>query len=225
MIATMVLMLTTSAHAALVTMSYDGFSHGSKSVRQFHHDSSRNARAGLFRFSVKDVSGVTAFDIQPGGKIEAFCVELGQNLKTSGNVSHELVDGLSYFKSQSLVDSISRLFTGFFANVTNASNSAAFQIALWELIEDGVPDGFTTVMSQGDYRVSSSTVESTTASRWLTQLNQFDKSFSVYILKNVGSQDLLIVNPLATTVPAPTTFGLMLSAALVALRFRRPTKR
>lgn len=212
----------TSALAGLLTTTYNGFAHGSLSVKQTHNGNNRNALAGLFQFNVTDVSGVTAFDIQPGGKIEAFCVELSQNLKTTGEVQHQIVDGLTYFdNNQSLVDSISRLFTGFFANVTNAQYSAIFQIALWELITDGVPQDGNTNMTTNNYRVTNRVTERNIAATWLTQLDQFDNAFSVYILTNPGSQDLLIVNPLAKAVPAPASLALLLSAGFILFTMRR----
>jgi len=221
----------TQVSAAMINISYQGFSKGQLTVNQTLNGTSRNALAGMFQFGVNDVSGVTAFDIKPGGTIDAFCVELSQNLKTTGSVAYELVDGLTYFNNnQSLVTSISRLFSGFFDRVTNAVSSATFQMALWEIISDGAaasPLQATTSLSvadpmrSGSYRVSNRTSERAVAASWIGQLEQYKSDFSVYVLRSNASQDLLIVNPLATQVSAPATFALLLSAAFVVFTMRR----
>lgn len=223
-------MLCGKAFAGIINVTYDGFSKGNLSVNQTLNNRNRNALAGMFQFNVNSVSGVTAFDIQPGGKIDAFCVELSQNLKTTGQVAYELVDGFTYFNNLSLVDSISRLFTGFFNSVTNARTSAIFQIALWELISDGHANGVSQSISSsassdpmrsGSYRVSNRRNERDVAASWLTQSRNARNDFDVFVLRSSASQDLLIVNPRATSVSAPATIALLLSAAFVVFTLRR----
>ena len=222
--------LCQQAFAGIINVTYDGFSKGNLSVQQTLNNRNRNALAGMFQFNVNSVSGVTAFDIQPGGKIDAFCVELSQNLKTTGQVAYELVDGLTYFNSLSLVDSISRLFTGFFNKVTNAATSATFQMALWELISDGQANqslagvsSFASVdtMRSGSYRIRDRANERNMAANWLSQSGNFSNDFDVFVLRSSASQDLLIVNPRATQVSAPATLALLLSVAFVIFTMRR----
>ncbi|MBT0586306.1 PEP-CTERM sorting domain-containing protein [Alteromonas oceanisediminis] len=230
--ATMLLQLTHTAHAAVITVNYDGFSQGKGRISQSLDGVQRNSLAGMYDLTVKS-NDHSFFEHDPNNPsgIDAFCVELDQFLTTKGDVDYNLMTGLDFFHDSHKVDQIGRLYTGFFHTLAQQTTqreqrtySAAFQVALWDLVYDSSsPD-----LAEGRYQATSSSPSGviSLASNWLSKLGSITSNFNVFVLQSDTSQDLLLVNPATNptpnaSVPEPATAALFAIALGFAIHLRR----
>ena len=184
-----------------------------------------------------------------GDSFVAFCVEIAQNLAPWGKeVSY--TDGSSVYGK--FTDSLTSLANKYYSFVDDAVSSAAFQIAIWEIVTEtkkglsldkGIfqADNTTkqvkewvpaTRWSKGHYEYTTvdnpnSLAAVTLAKTWLAGLGDDSVAntgnYSLEYLKNKNYQDLVIFTPIAA-VPEPATYGmLLLGLGLVGVFARRRT--
>lgn len=220
-------LVAASAFAGPVTIDakYSGATFGSYQSVNFTLDgSNRSTSAGMFSFQTVNPQGDSP--IAWTNQLDAFCIQLGQNLNTSAFVTYELVSAQDYFGNSTRVDLIGSLYTGFGSSVTTKPSSTAFQMALWELTHESdvnVNLGDVTLNS-GRYSVNNNPGGATTlAEGWLSQLDSITNLFDIHVLTNGNSQDLLVFSPTQPTlVSEPATLGLLgLGLLGLGLRSRR----
>ena len=134
----------------------------------------------------------------------AWCIELSETLKlpfTYDVVSSPFV--------QSATDKLSQLFTGFVADIDTGVESAAFQVAIWELISDTKID-----LDAGEFQLLSNQAVASQANDYLTGLSTFDPNYDPTFFVADGTQDLVTGQP--SPVPLPAS-GLLLLAGLGAI--------
>ena len=184
-----------------------------------------------------------------GDSFAAFCVEIAQNLAPWGS-SVSYTDGSSVYGK--FTDSLTSLANKYYSFVDDAVSSAAFQIAIWEIVTEtksglnldkGVFQADNTTMqvkewvpatrwSKGHYAYTTvdnpdSLAAVTLAQTWLAGLGDDSVAntgnYSLEYLKNKNYQDLVIFTPIAA-VPEPETYGmLLLGMGLIGLFARRRT--
>jgi len=187
---------------------------------------SLNVSAGAFKMT--DVTGPT---LAKGSTFMAWCVDIYHFLNTSASgASYQAVAGNAFYSGASAykVTDLERLASYVFDKqlLTNATQSAAFQLATWEIINE--VKGFAYNIGLNDFKVTSGDATAIAlANQWLGVVNghsyALDQKLGIWQQTIAGStQDLAVFAP----VPEPENYA-MLAAGLalmgfIARRRRRP---
>jgi len=199
----------------------NGFPEGYRNGTINYGNKSAYVSAGMFRFSVDNfvnTSGNAPLSISSASVLDAFCVDIHTSL-AYGSTGYSLWTAGEYFSnSQSgTSERVGQLYSGAFGSVSDRDSSAAFQLALWEIVTETeskpgpfLDDGFFDVSDQfGDSK--------STAEGWLAELDTYQSKFDLFVLASATdengkklSQDLLVVSPKPPVkVPEPGTLALL----------------
>lgn len=165
----------------------------------------------------------------------AFCLEYAQKIRFGHfqSVNYTLAD-LSVGLTQTQNDNLNSLWAGAYDLIgTSGKNAAAFQLAIWEIVEDtsGGPyslnnGSFLTDRILGDNAFGGAVG---VANAWLGMINNgtwTETDAGIARLTSGSSQDFLVFGPKdPSPVPLPAGFGLMVLGvgALGAAKLRRKT--
>ncbi|MCB5186374.1 PEP-CTERM sorting domain-containing protein [Methylobacillus gramineus] len=181
-----------------------------------------------------------------GDAFAAFCVEISQGLSWGKSLSY--TQGTF---SSTVANNLTSLANKYYSFVDDAISSAAFQVAIWEIVTE-TKKGLS--LDKGNFEVDNTTNttkewvpnkwipifgswKSTTvddpeslaaidlAKTWLAGINDSSVAatgdYSLQYLKNSKSQDLVVFTPIAA-VPEPATYGmLLLGMGVIAFIARR----
>ncbi len=182
--------------------------------------------AGAFKMT--DTTGST---LPAGTSFMALCVDIYHFLNTTGaGTSYSLTTGTSFYSGGNgyKATDLERLASYVFDNnlLTTAAQSAAFQLAAWEIVNDAAGTGNYN-LGMGDFRVTTGdAVARTLAGTWLGVVNagsyQIDQKLSVWAQDIAGStQDLAVFAP----IPEPESYAMLLAGlALMGFVARRRTQ-
>lgn len=171
-----------------------------------------------FNLSIGGSPGAGGFQgLWNGNTIYFWCIELTQFFSPGTHYTNQ------YTPSLATNTLLSKLFTEAYGSaLSNATNSAAFQLAIWEIIYDSgdlhLNGGAFKVLGDNGH---SATV--TIAQGWLDGLTGASAGYTLYFLTAPGNQDFVTASriPVPTTkVPEPGSLAL-LTAALLAAGFVR----
>jgi hypothetical protein len=199
------------AAAGPITVQFTGFTQGYQ-AGSIYGERNASVAAGQFQFNVLNNGGVYWDTV-----LKAYCIDVTTNLITGTSAQYNLVSPLSSGRIDAQqLSLISSLFDQHAGAVTTAANSAAFQLALWEIIGDPAslqlgsgPDFWSTTFngSQG------------IAQSWLDGLDKSgsysSSSYEFYVLQPSGASNQTLLTARQVAVPEPGTLGLM-SAGLIA---------
>lgn len=205
--------VSAAVQAAPITVQFTGFTNGS-STGSIYGQRNVAVNAGEFSFDVlSDPAGLYWDDT-----LNAFCIDVTRNLITSGPVSYVIDDASSRF-SASQLSLLGQLHDYHAASITNGTTSAAFQLAVWEILYD--PASLS--LSNGGFHSNAFGSARQTAQEWLNGL-------SADALGYVSSYEFFVLNPhapqpnqallVSRQVPEPGML-VMLSTALFGLALLR----
>jgi hypothetical protein len=131
-----------------------------------------------------------------------YCLEPDEFLNINGTPAMgTFVEGIGNVgQYASSAAALTQLVNTWFADsLTNANNSAAFQVALWELAYDSTVD-----LADGNFRFTQNGAVLTQAQAYLNQANWLSGGDNLDVILRVGHQDLII-----QLIPEPATLGLL----------------
>ena len=188
--------------AAADTLTFGGFSNGSVSATVYNAPAPVGGNPTTVSAGGFNMTNTTA-----GGTFQAWCVDIFSWLAVSTNYTN--VSGASFYPtSPNKVADLEALATRYLPSVTgNATNSAAFQLAVWEIVNE----------TAGTYNIASGNFHATsaaaaTANTMLSNLNSVTANTAQILSvwkETPGSptQDLAVFAP----VPEPDTYAMMLA--------------
>ncbi|MEP6610045.1 MAG: hypothetical protein ABJA83_15420 [Burkholderiaceae bacterium] len=153
--------------------------------------------------------------IDGGPPITFFCFELTQSFGFGGSgytYDDSVLSGGQY-------TTLSELFTEAFATATLTTlNSAAFQLAVWEILEETTPVSLSPGGTQGSFYVTNDHGYTTTvaAANALIAGLPSTGTYEIHLLSNANNQDFVYGTLPLRQVPEPAPLQLI-GAALVAL--------
>lgn len=167
--------------------------------------------------------GVGGFNVHIGNgtSFEAWCMDVwqwlgGSNYTLQSSPLGLTVDAGKVTLTQAKIDNLSRLASEAHASINNATTSAAFQAAIWEIAFDNT--GAYNITS-GLFSMSGATAVTQQAQTWLDGLNGFAPGgYTVSVWSSPTQQDALVF----TKVAAPATYTLLLAGlGLMSFTARR----
>jgi hypothetical protein len=147
--------------------------------------------------------------------IEFWCIELNQQFGFGGSYS----DYVATVPNSAIFTMLGQLFTqAHSAANDSAMNSAAFQLAIWEIVYDSDLN-----LGGGDFRVLGGNAATVAlAQSWLSALGNFSDNYHLVLLHSATHQDFVTFgNPFRHLVPEPAPLVLLTAALLAVLVVRR----
>lgn len=200
--------MASTGSAATVTASYTSGPGTSVTLHSTTVGGTENTSASSF-----------IMDPTVGDDFIAFCLDLGQVIAEPITYAVKSLNETGF--GATAINAIDRLFTAHYGSLgTDATKNAAFQLALWEIIDEGSSNYDVT---SGDFWASSNNGAALDlANSFLGNLGSDTGGYKITFYESGTSQDLVGASP----IPLPAGFVLMLSAfgGLAAVRRRKTGK-
>jgi hypothetical protein len=154
-------------------------------------------------------------DLNP---IVFFCFELSQSFSFGPTYTYQ--DANLSDTDPVRATELSELFTeGFATALATPGSSAAFQLAVWEILEETTPGSLSPGVSQGSFYVTNdhgNTATVTAANALLAGLPSTG-DYTIHLLSNADNQNFVYgVRPLRQELPEPAPL-MLIGAAMIAL--------
>jgi hypothetical protein len=152
-----------------------------------------------------------------GNPIVFFCFELSQSFYFNPSPPYTYDDSVV---SGGKYDELSELFTeGFAGALATPASSAAFQLAVWEILEEATPGSLSPGVGQGSFYVTNDYGIPTTVGAADTLLAGLPSTgvYTIHLLSNADNQNFVYgVRPLRQELPEPAPL-MLIGAAMIAL--------
>ncbi len=145
-----------------------------------------------------------AFNTSDGtNTFASWCVDIFQNTYFGPTINnYNLVSGATALTS-ARADTLGRLATESLSLVNSAATSAAFQLAIWEIVNETAGNAYN--LSSGNFTAwGASSAAITIAQGWLNNLPG-SSNYSINVWQSPTHQDLAVF----TQVPEPASLGLL----------------
>ncbi len=139
----------------------------------------------------------------------AYCIDLAQTFSWNNAFTVTETNPLSLFGNFA-VGALDRLYTQHYATATTPTMSAAFQLAVWEIISETSASSYAALgLGSGSFMATSgNSTARATADNWLQALGAGSSGgYKLTALVGLNNQDQM----LATPVPEPETYMMLLA--------------
>ena len=155
-----------------------------------------------------------------GNPVTFFCFELTQTFSFGSTYTYD-----DSIQSGGKFTTLSELFTEAFATSTASTlNSAAFQLAVWEILEETTPGSLSPGVNQGAFYVTNDHGNTTTvaaANALIAGLPSSTADYTIHLLHNDSNQDFVYGTKPLLQVPEPSPLSLLGLALLALFGMRR----
>lgn len=162
--------------------------------------------------------GFVMQNLATNGSFVAWCVDIFQPINFGETVNdYSLTTGVAAFGA-GRSDALGRLATLALGQVNNAATSGAFQLALWELVNELTGNALS--LSANNFRAGSVTNGSaTTAQNWLNGIGNVTSQYTVSVWQSRSRQDLVVFE--RVPVPEPGSLALAVVGLGLVLTLQR----
>lgn len=152
-----------------------------------------------------------------GNSFTSWCVDIFQHTYFGQTVNNYSLTGGASALGAARSDALGRLATQAYGSVTNAASSGAFQLAIWEIVNENSGNPYN--LSAGNFRAQSvSNGSLTLAQSWLNNLGTVNH-YAVSVWQSRTRQDLAVFERVSVPEAGSLTMlGIGLLAAGVARR-------
>jgi hypothetical protein len=206
------LLLSAGASASFINAKFEGVSPGQGvSFSTNGGGSFMNTTAGVFNWTQTggdyDMPG-------PTSSFMTFCIEVTQYISPGSSYTYNIVPIETAPNTAPMgvatAGMLSELFGRYYTTGFSATQAAAMQVAIWEIVNDADLS-----VTSGSFRIGTSAGFVTTAQGMLDSLDGTGPTRTLAAISNGSSQDQVFV------VPSPGVFALAGLVGLCGLRRRR----
>jgi hypothetical protein len=153
-----------------------------------------NVNTVSFDWTRTDTPG-PGVDTTVPNRYRSFCVDLAQHVSSGRNYEYEVFAPEEIGWTPARTQAMQRLWADFLPQVHDGASSAAFQLAVWEIVYDTDRN-----LSTGSFRTGSPDASKSMAQNWLSSIDTTPTNRSLptlRVLVHEGAQDQI------TEIPAP----------------------
>ncbi|MBL8226635.1 MAG: PEP-CTERM sorting domain-containing protein [Chromatiales bacterium] len=168
--------------------------------------------------------GFVVQNLATNGSFVAWCVDIFQPINFGETVNdYTLTTGVAAFGA-ARSDAIGRLATLALGQVNNAATSGAFQLALWELVNELTGNALN--LSANNFRAGSVTNGSAPiAQGWLNGIANISSQYTVSVWQSRSRQDLVVFERVRVPEPGSLALAVVGLAMVLTLQRRRQLAR
>ena len=179
-----------------------------------------NVNTVKFEWTRKDSAG-PGVDANIGSPFNTYCVDLAQYVSANTNYTYNVVSPAAHGFTSNQETLLARLWATQFDNIDTVNESAAFQVAVWEITYDTNLN-----LSTGSFKLNDNATIRTLAQGWIDTISSPSFSYNgtlptLFVLESSTAQDQLTAVP--TNVPAAGS-GMLALAGMSLLGKRRARK-
>jgi hypothetical protein len=206
------------SNAGLITAKYTSNLSQSAKITGPYGYNNDNVNTVAFHWTRTDAAGPGVDSTVPV-TFDTYCVDLSQSVRSNTNTTYQVVSMTDAGYSVARQNLLTQLWQTYKPGIDTAAESAAFQLAVWEIIYDTNMD-----TNSGTFKVNSSTNLRNAAQALVTSASNLAGSpngpanIQLVVLRSDSAQDQITAIPV---VPSPGTVALAGLGLLMAAPRRK----